>query len=128
MKKVILLISVVSILFLVGCNKNVDEFENKNLSGEANQNQGVENSAEESENKILSTYRVEGEKLDKENALINLQGSEEIHRYQEKTTIESDGKKFIIACNVIENGNSIDYDVRINNEKFSVFPNRRNVY
>ena len=106
MKKIMLLISIASILFLVGCNKNVEEFENK----------------------TLGTYRVEGETLDRENALITLQGSDEMHRYQEKTTLESDGKEFIITCDVIENGNSIDYDVRINNEKFSVFPNRRNVY
>lgn len=134
MKNLLLVISMISVLFLVGCNGNENMFLNHedNLQeNTGNHSQEIENDDKDNENdsiiltdeqkyKISDSYYISGERLSGE-CLIELSYTTE--KYEKHSCVESDGVEFDITCELSEigtDGMRSTYDVKINGEEIDL--------
>lgn len=109
MKKLILVLSIISVLFLVGCDTK------KNINNDEMDSQTITPKVED-KYKLSDTYYVSGEKLGYDNSLLYLFAKEQ--KYKEKFDFESDGTDFQITCNPVEESGEISkYDVKINGKE-----------
>lgn len=134
MKKIVLVLSIISVLFLVGCNENEDvviNYDDNLQENVGNYSQQIENDDKDNENnsiiqtdeqkyKLSNSYYISGEGLSGE-CLIDL--SYTAKKYEEHSYIESDGNEFDITCELSEigtDGMRSTYDVRINGETINL--------
>lgn len=109
MKKLILVLSIISVLFLVGCDTK------KNINNDEMDSQTITPKVED-KYKLSDTYYVSGEKLGYDNSLLYLFAKEQ--KYKEKFNFESDGTDFQVTCNPVEKSGEISkYDVKINGKE-----------
>lgn len=106
MKKILLVISVVSVLFLAGCGVNHDNdtdniIDNRETqiqtSGESIGNDSKPNSDTE-KYKLSDDYYISGEKLNETNSLMHFGWEDSGDRFEAHNLIESDGIQFDITC------------------------------
>ena len=129
MKKILLVISLIAVLFLTGCSKK----NNVNNSGDVinnsgNQTQGsgnevienLKNDFEQEKYKLSDSYYISGETFDEKDCLIDFQNLETKKSNNSNYDIESDGMQFNITCELGENS---EYIFKINGEKIEL-PNK----
>ena len=123
MKKILLVISLIAVLFLTGCSKK----NNVNNSGDVinnsgNQTQGsgnevienLKNDLDQEKYKLSDSYYISGETFDEKDCLIDFQDLETKKTNNSNYDIESDGMQFNITCELGENS---EYIFKINGEK-----------
>lgn len=102
MRKILsLLLAVLSLFLLIGCDKNKDvEIRNEEY--------------------ICDSYQVSGERLIDSTPWL----SERTNDKTKETIIESDGEKFVISYDIVEETEKINFNLKINGEKFLLFTDK----